>query len=170
MARARPGLAKAIHEILGREGVNGKRLSYRQAERLTGLSPATIGELAKGNARTAETVRRFALGMGEEADRLLMLAGFVPEPETPGASDPGDGPKIDRIDVPSLELEVQDSLERWSAALTQLPAGRERDLWVERLRCDVELLERSVERYRATVPPPSTGAAVGAEEIEEDSC
>src|SRR5215475_11225292 len=79
MARARPGLAKAVTEILERHGTNGKRMSYRQAERLTGLSPATVGELAKGNARTPETIQRFASGLGEEATRLMLLAGFVPE-------------------------------------------------------------------------------------------
>src|SRR5947199_9966564 len=79
MGQARPGLEKAVNEILLRHGVAGRKLSYRQAERLTGLSPASIGELAKGNARTMETVRRFALGMGEEVERLLLLAGFVPE-------------------------------------------------------------------------------------------
>ena len=62
MARARPGLAKAVTEILESRGVDGKRMSLRQAERMTGLAPATIGELAKGNARTPETVRRFAVG------------------------------------------------------------------------------------------------------------
>ena len=79
MARARPGLEKAVGDILTRHGSGGKRLSLRQAERLTGLAPATIGELAKGNARTPETIRRFAVGMGEEVGRLLLLAGFVPE-------------------------------------------------------------------------------------------
>src|SRR5690349_15112754 len=84
MARSRPGLAKAVNEILDRHGVGGKRLSYRQAERLTGLSPATVGELAKGNARTPETLRRFALGLGEDVEGLLLLAGFVLE-ELPAA-------------------------------------------------------------------------------------
>ncbi len=79
MARARPGLEKAVGDILTRHGSGGKRISLRQAERLTGLAPATIGELAKGNARTPETIRRFAVGMGEEVGRLLLLAGFVPE-------------------------------------------------------------------------------------------
>src|SRR5882762_4315844 len=79
MARARPGLAKAVIQILERRGVDGKRLSFRQAERLTGLAPATISELAKGNARTPETVRRFANGINEDVTRLLLLAGFVPE-------------------------------------------------------------------------------------------
>ena len=78
MARARPGLEKAVQEILERHGEQGRRLSLRQAKHLTGLSPATIGELAKGNARTPETIRRFALGLNEEVDRLMLLAGFVP--------------------------------------------------------------------------------------------
>ena len=60
MARYRPNLEKAVNDILVSHGMDGKRLSFRQAERLTGLSPATISELAKGNARTAETLRRFA--------------------------------------------------------------------------------------------------------------
>ena len=81
MARARPGLAKAINEILECRGTDGKRLSFRQAERLTGLAPATISELAKGNARTPETVRRFASGTNEDVTRLLLLAGFVPDEE-----------------------------------------------------------------------------------------
>lgn len=89
MARSRPNLEKAINDILTRHGVDGKRLSLRQAERLTGLAPATIGELAKGNARTAETVRRFAQGFGEDGNRLLLLAGFTsedaPSPQPPAA-------------------------------------------------------------------------------------
>ncbi len=79
MALARPGLEKAINDILERRGVDGKRLSYRQAERLTGLSTATISELAKGNARTSDSLRRFAQGLEEDATRLMLLAGFVPE-------------------------------------------------------------------------------------------
>src|SRR3954464_3314904 len=79
MARARPGLAKAVTEILETRGTEGKRMSFRQAERVTGLAPATISELAKGNARTPETVRRFAVGVNEDVTRLLLLAGFVPE-------------------------------------------------------------------------------------------
>ena len=79
MARARPGLQRAISEILERNGTGGKPLSLRQAERRTGLSPATIGELAKGNARTPETLRRFARGFGENVERLLLLAGFAEE-------------------------------------------------------------------------------------------
>ena len=79
MARARPALQQAVNEILERHGKNDKRMSFRQAERLTGLSPATIGELAKGNARTPETIRRFARGLGEDEVRLLLLGGFVPE-------------------------------------------------------------------------------------------
>lgn len=79
MARTRPNLEKAVNEILLRHGVEGKRLSFRQAERRTGLSPATVSELAKGNARTPETVRRFAEGLGEDVNRLLLLAGFTPE-------------------------------------------------------------------------------------------
>src|SRR5258708_7783862 len=79
MARARPGLAKAVTEILESRGTDGKRMSFRQAERMTGLAPATISELAKGNARTPETVRRFAVGVNEDVTRLMLLAGFVPE-------------------------------------------------------------------------------------------
>lgn len=86
MARARPGLEKAVQEALIRHGAGGKRLSLRQAERLTGLSPATIGELAKGNARTSETVRRFAQGLGEDVTRFLLLAGFLPEDTADTAS------------------------------------------------------------------------------------
>src|SRR5438477_2889078 len=88
MARARPGFAKAVNEILESHGVNGKRLSFRQAERLTGLAPATISELAKGNARTPETVRRFAHGTEEDVTRLLLLAGFVPDEEVDIVSEP----------------------------------------------------------------------------------
>lgn len=79
MARYRPNLEKAVNDILVSHGMDGKRLSFRQAERLTGLSPATISELAKGNARTAETLRRFAQGLDEDLERLLLLAGFIPQ-------------------------------------------------------------------------------------------
>ena len=39
MARARLGLAEAVNEILERRGERGRKLSLRQAERLTGLAP-----------------------------------------------------------------------------------------------------------------------------------
>jgi len=142
MAKARPALGNAVNEILRRHGSDGKRLSLRQAERLTGLSPATIGELAKGNARTPESVRRFALGLGEEADSLLILAGFAPE----------DGAETIRERVPSyaaaspapegtLSMEEVESLKRFGRALAQLPPGRARSLWGESLRRDAELIE-----------------------------
>lgn len=142
MARTRLGLAKAVEEILERYGENGRRLSLRQAERLTGLSPATIGELAKGNARTADTVRRFAQGMGEEVDRLLLLAGFTPAdldaPPEPELTSPAD----ETDPFGRLDLAAKLILERWACAFLKMPAGRDRDLLLERLRLEAELLER----------------------------
>jgi hypothetical protein len=139
MGQARPGLEKAVNEILQRHGVAGRKMSYRQAERLTGLSPASIGELVKGNARTMETVRRFALGMGEEVERLLLLAGFVPETTDRWSADP---PKPTRESI-AVEPDDQEWLDRFGRALAQLPPGRERDLWKAALRHNTELLELS---------------------------
>ena len=145
MGQTRPGLEKAVTEILQRHGVAGRRMSYRQAERLTGLSPATIGELAKGNARTPETVRRFAAGMGEEVERLLLMAGFVPES---GDRRPSDSPApIRSAESDSAEAEDQEWLDRFGRALAQLPPGRERELWKAGLRRDTELLEAFLERF-----------------------
>lgn len=152
MARTRPGLAKAVEEILERHGANGRRLSLRQAERRTGLSPATIGELAKGNARTTDTVRRFAEGMGETVDQLLLLAGFTPDaldpspvilPDAPPAQPPSgtqeaaEADVVARLDPASCAL-----LERLARALHHLPSCREREIVLERLRWDTELIEQ----------------------------
>lgn len=159
MARARPALQQAVNEILARHGENGKRLSLRQAERMTGLSPATIGELAKGNARTPETIRRFARGMSEDEVRLLLLAGFVPEEvETPplpgrlaehfGTGDGGAntaGMLSEEISA-QMEPEEREWLGRFGRALAQMPPGRERDLWKDNLRRNTELLETFLER------------------------
>ena len=159
MGQARPGLEKAVTEILQRHGVAGRKLSYRQAERLTGLSPATIGELAKGNARTAETVRRFALGMGEEVERLLLLAGFVPEagdrwshetPERVRESEPG------LTESYQTELDDREWLERFGRALAKLPPGRERELWRAGLRRDTELIEAFLQRFLNETEKPDT--------------
>ena len=140
MARARPGLQKAINELLERHGANGKRLSLRQAERLTGLSPATVGELAKGNARTPETLCRFAQGLGEDAGRLLLLAGFAEAAEQwkiavlePQAEPP---PSAATADAGIASL-----LARYGRALSALPQGRVRTLLLLRLQADVDLLE-----------------------------
>ncbi len=152
MGQARPGLEKAVAEILHRHGVAGRKMSYRQAERLTGLSPATIGELAKGNARTMETVRRFALGMGEEAERLLLLAGFVPETTDRRAPEP---PALFRDSAPDpSEPDDQVWLERFGRALAKLPPGRECELWQAGLRRDTELLEAFLQRFLLAAESP----------------
>jgi hypothetical protein len=139
MARARPNLEKAINDILLRHGVDGKRLSLRQAERLTGLSPATIGELAKGNARTPETLRRFAQGMNEDTGRLLLLAGFMP-PEEPAAA-----PVAPACPPTGPDAQETILLARLELALTRLPPGRDRELWKAHLRHTADLLERFLE-------------------------
>lgn len=144
MGQSRPGLEKAVVGILQRHGDGGRRMSYRQAERLTGLSPATIGELAKGNARTPETVRRFALGMGEEVERLLLLAGFVPESGDHWAAESA-SPDNER-DSDSADPDDREWLERFGRALAKLPPGRERELWTAALRCHTELLEAFLNR------------------------
>lgn len=149
MARARPGLAKAVTEILESRGVDGKRLSFRQAERLTGLAPATISELAKGNARTPETVRRFAAGVNEDVTRLMLLAGFVPEdaaepPQRPASQSPSSqSPAIpvEASGAAEADPEEKEWLGRMGRALAMLPPGRERELWKENLRRDTELIE-----------------------------
>jgi transcriptional regulator with XRE-family HTH domain len=138
MARARPALQQAINAILERHGSNGRRMSLRQAERQTGLSPATIGELAKGNARTPETLRRFAQGFGVDADRLLLLGGFVP--------DDTELPAAERSAPTEMEPDEREWLGRFGQALAKMPPGRERDLWKENLRRDTELIEAFLER------------------------
>jgi hypothetical protein len=158
MARARPALQQAVNEILERHGTDGKRLSFRQAERLTGLSPATVGELAKGNARTPETIRRFARGLGEAETRLLLLAGFVPDEITtlteegsvrltPSGGSDGEGilSVADDLAV-QIEPDEREWLGRFGRALAKMPPGRERDLWKDNLRRNTELLETFLER------------------------
>ncbi len=154
MAQARQGLANAVNEILVRHGTDGKRMSYRQAERLTGLSPATVGELAKGNARTPETVRRFAVGMGEDLERLFLLAGFVP--------DEADRRTVSAAALPNAEAaEIQPDEREWlgrfGRALAKMPPGRERDLWKDGLRRDTELLESFLQRLNAQSDRLDTG-------------
>lgn len=148
MARARQALAEAIVQLLEEHGNNGKRLSLRQAERITGLSPATIGELAKGNARTPESIRRFARGMNSDAARLLILAGFVPETEEAKEYSSNGNPLPYEIfetdDIPAeaeMEPDEREWLGRYGRALAKMPSGRERDLWKESLRRNTELLE-----------------------------
>ena len=157
MARARPGLAKAVNEILENHGADGKRLSFRQAERLTGLAPATISELAKGNARTPETVRRFAQGMNEEQARLMLLAGFVPDEEmavvsTAGKAHSAPSTPRDRFDDIEIEAEEREWLGRLGRALAMLPPGRDRDLWKENLRRNAELIESFLEHMASERP------------------
>ena len=122
MARTRPGLEIAVLDILRIHGVDGRRMSLRQAERLTGLSPATIGELAKGNARTPETLLRFANGLGEDADRLLLLAGFVPDRSMRRPAPMPSGQEGSE-DIAGDEREW---LGRFGRALAKMPSGRER--------------------------------------------
>ena len=164
MALARPGLEKAINDILERRGVDGKRLSYRQAERLTGLSTATISELAKGNARTSDSLRRFAQGLDEDATRLMLLAGFVPEESFPlrGAvhqetsapaaplepeTDSKAGEREALSSIAPLDAEERACLQRLEHALTRIPPGSDRALWKEHLSQCADLLERFVEHH-----------------------
>ena len=151
MARTRPGLEIAVLDILQRHGVDGRRMSLRQAERLTGLSPATIGELAKGNARTPETILRFANGLGEDADRLLLLAGFVPD-ETMRRSAPAAANSAQN-DIDNVAGDEREWLGRYGRALAKMPPGRERDLWKDSLRRDTELIES----FLARINPDETG-------------
>ncbi len=166
MARARMGLAEAVNEILERRG-EGRKMSLRQAERMTGLAPATIGELAKGNARTPETVRRFAIGMGEDPPRLMLLAGFVPDeteayptlapPPRPRASlIPTDGAAFNGAD--DTEPDTREWLGRMGRAIAKIPPGRERELWKDRLRRDTELLETFLERIGTPEAAPASPA------------
>jgi len=151
MARTRPGLELAVVDILRRHGVDGRRMSLRQAERLTGLSPATIGELAKGNARTPETILRFANGLGEDADRLLLLAGFVPD-ETMRRSAPL-APPSGNEDANEIAGDEREWLGRFGRALAMMPPGRERELWKDSLRRDTELIESFLARINPGETP-----------------
>lgn len=155
MARARPGLAKAVTDILISRGEDGKRISFRQAERITGLAPATISELAKGNARTTESVRRFAVGFHEDVDRLLLLAGFIPEERESGEPRPParepHRPYVDSLGQ-MTDVDEKEWLGRMGRALAMLPPGRERDLWKENLRRDTELIESFLERIAREKP------------------
>jgi transcriptional regulator with XRE-family HTH domain len=161
MPYPRDNLARAVQEILRKHGTEGRPLSYRQVERRTGLSPATIGELCSGVARTRRTVLRFAEGMGESAEVLLVMAGFIPE-ET-AVSSPSDSSRpvslpqgeplptaaaqtVPESDADSLFPEERLWLGRLGKSLAQLPPGRDRALWLERLRQDAELLEAFLER------------------------
>lgn len=172
MARARPGLQRAINEILERNGVGGKPLSLRQAERRTGLSPATIGELAKGNARTPETLRRFARGFGENVERLLLLAGFaeaidakesLPSSALEAASLPtvsgstASGSTAMTQGTDPLDAEFRYWLERYGRAMQAAPDDRTRSVLLARLRCDTELVE-------SLLPPaaPDSGRAINS--------
>jgi hypothetical protein len=118
---------------------------------MTGLAPATVSELAKGNARTPETVRRFALGTHSDVTRLLLLAGFVPD------EDLGRGVTIpteyaappEASHFVEVDAEEKEWLGRMGRALAMLPPGRERDLWKENLRRDTELIESFLERLRS---------------------
>ncbi|GEM_PF-2144532 len=146
MARARPALQEAVNTILIQHGTDGKRMSYRQAERLTGLSPATVGELANGNARTPETIRRFARGFHTDPRPLLMRAGFVPEEvdEREAQTATNAAPTM-RYEA-EMEPDAQEWLGRFGRALAKMPPGRERELWKETLRRNTELLESFLTR------------------------
>ena len=168
MARARPALAQAVNEILARHSTKeGRKMSYRQAERKCGLAPATIGELAKGNARTAETVQRFARGLQEDVNRLLLLAGFVPEEENvpQEVAPPPASPTLNaEYALPSfsaeedgMEPDEREWLGRLGKALAKMPPGRERDLWKDSLRQNVELVEAFLERFSQEDTPHSGG-------------
>ena len=156
MARARPGLQDAVNSILTSNGKNGKKLSYRQAERLTGLSPATVGELANGNARTPETIRRFARGFQTDPRRLLLLAGFVPEEiDEREASENRDKPELAAGETYEREADAEEWLGRFGRALAKMPPGRERELWKETLRRNTELLESFLTRVTDADEPAS---------------
>lgn len=160
MPYPRENLGRAVQEILRKHGMEGRPLSYRQVERRTGLSPATIGELCSGVARTRRTVLRFAEGMGESAEVLLVMAGFIPEETAvsslsensrpvslPHAEPlPIAAPPVPESTADSLFPEERLWLGRLGKSLAQLPPGRDRALWLERLRQDAELLEAFLER------------------------
>jgi transcriptional regulator with XRE-family HTH domain len=128
-------------------------MSLRQAERLTGLSPATVGELAKGNARTPETILRFAIGLGEDADRLLLLAGFVPDETMRRSVTVPTHPGPD--DLEDVAVDEREWLGRFGRALAKMPPGRERDLWKDSLRRDTELIESFLARINPNENPDS---------------
>ncbi len=134
MKAARYGLQQAVAALLQERGEQGKPLSLREAARRTGLSPATVGELAKGMARTAHAVNALARGLETDPRPLLLLAGFLPEEET-------------ELSAP-LSLEEKALLHRIDTALSSLPAGLTRTLFAESLNQCALLMENFAQSHK----------------------
>lgn len=136
----RPGFARAVSAILATLGENGKPMSLRQAARLSGLSPATVGELATGNPRTAQAIRRFAEGLGQDPVPLLMLAGYTPP----------DGhcrTQLTSIAEPEgMGSRVEDILSQWATAFSNLSTHTERELFLTGLERDIQLMRLSAKQ------------------------
>ena len=127
MKAARYGLQQAVTALLQERGGQGRPLSLREAARRTGLSPATVGEMAKGIARTAHAVYALAHGLEADPRPFLLLAGFLPEEA--------------KRQQAALTLEEEALLLRVGKALAALPCGIERTLFAESLHQSVQLME-----------------------------
>lgn len=133
----RPGFARAVSAILATLGENGKPMSLRQAARLSGLSPATVGELATGNPRTAQAIRRFAEGLGQDPGPLLMLAGYTPP-------DGNCRTQLTSIAAPEgIGNRVEHSLSQWAEAFSDLRSHTQRELFLAGLEREVQLMRLS---------------------------
>jgi len=151
-----------------------RRLSYRHARAADRtFPPRDDRRTAKGNARTAETVRRFA--PGRSRSRAAALVGrFMPEDNAAArARAPQRAAADGRYGVPPLTCRGSCNLgflacaEIWLLRWARLPVGRERARSWIRLRSDVELWNDLPIAMARRSPPPQEGA-VGRAGNEED--
>ncbi len=130
----RPGFARAVRAILAALGENGKPMSLRQAARLSGLSAATVGELASGYPRTSQAISRFAEGLGQDPVPLLMLAGYKP-PHSDCVLQ-----QYAKTASESISPPVADILSQWAEAFSELSAHPQEELFLAGLERDIQLM------------------------------
>ena len=71
-------LANEVRRLLGWGQPGRPFLTLRMAQRRTGVSASAIGNLTRGDRVTAPTIARFAAGMPDADQQLLMtLAGYL---------------------------------------------------------------------------------------------
>lgn len=56
-----------------------RRLSYRDVQRLTGISFSQVGDLCAGIVRTRTQIQKLIAGLGLDPCEWMLKAGFVPE-------------------------------------------------------------------------------------------